>query len=65
LPAYETEFRQLLQNLLSNAIKFRRKDVPPVVHVSAQRQGTFWEFAVRDNGIGIAKENTKKIFHKF
>jgi signal transduction histidine kinase len=62
LPAYETEFRQLLQNLLSNAIKFRRKDVPPVVHVSAQRQGNFWEFAVRDNGIGIAKESQDKIF---
>ena len=62
LQAFETEFRQLLQNLLSNALKFRRKDVAPEVHVSAQRQRNFWEFTVRDNGIGIAKESQAKIF---
>jgi signal transduction histidine kinase len=62
LQVFETEFRQLLQNLLSNALKFRRKDTAPEVHISAQRQRNFWEFTVRDNGIGIAKESQAKIF---
>jgi signal transduction histidine kinase len=62
LLAYETEFRQLVQNLLSNALKFRRKDTAPELRISAQRQGNCWEFAVQDNGIGIAKESQDKIF---
>jgi signal transduction histidine kinase len=59
---YETEFRQLLQNLLSNAIKFRRPSTTPEVHVSALKKGSAWEFAVKDNGIGIDPEHQEKIF---
>jgi signal transduction histidine kinase len=62
LQVHETEFRQLLQNLLSNAIKFRRPGVAPEVHVSAKNKGAAWEFSVKDNGIGIAKEHHEKIF---
>jgi PAS domain S-box-containing protein len=52
---------QLFQNLISNAIKFRG-DRAPEVEVTADRQGTFWRFAVRDNGIGIAPEYVDRIF---
>jgi signal transduction histidine kinase len=52
---------QLFQNLIGNAIKFRGKE-SPVIHVSAQRQGMLWEFAVADNGIGIAPEYKDLIF---
>ncbi|MBM4050394.1 MAG: PAS domain S-box protein, partial [Planctomycetes bacterium] len=55
------QLAQLLQNLLGNAIKFRR-DEPPRVHVSAERRGDEWVFAVRDNGIGIDPEFFDRIF---
>ncbi len=59
-----TQMAQLLQNLVGNAVKFRGKE-PPRVHVSAARDGTMWRFAVRDNGIGIAEKDRKRIFLVF
>jgi PAS domain S-box-containing protein len=61
LHADRTQMVRLLQNLLSNAIKFRSES-PPAVHVSAAAQDGGWEFAVRDNGIGIAAEHLERIF---
>ena len=55
---------QLFQNLIGNAIKFRRFD-RPAVQVSAERDGSQWRFAVRDNGIGIDETNLEKIFAVF
>jgi PAS domain S-box-containing protein len=57
-----TQLTQVFQNLISNAIKFHRADVPPCIHVSAERQGDEWRFSVRDNGIGIAPEHSERIF---
>jgi len=51
----------VLQNLMSNAIKFHG-DEPPVVRVSARRDGQHWELAVSDNGIGIDPEYADRIF---
>jgi len=51
----------VLQNLISNAIKFHG-DEPPVVHVSARRDGGRWELSVADNGIGIDAEYADRIF---
>jgi signal transduction histidine kinase len=39
--------------------------VPPSVHVSAQRVGTGWTFAVTDNGIGIEPQYLDRIFALF
>ena len=50
--AEEVLLMQLFQNLISNSIKYRSKETPRI-HVSAERDGEGWRFAVRDNGIGI------------
>ena len=55
---------QLLQNLLSNAILYRGER-PPKIHVDATRDGNRWEFAVEDNGIGIAPEYHQQVFEIF
>jgi PAS domain S-box-containing protein len=52
---------QLFQNLIGNAIKFRGKE-PPLIHISASRNGSGWNFSIRDNGIGIAPEYAERIF---
>ena len=61
----EMQLLQLLQNLIGNAVKFRKPDVPPEVHISAQKKEKEWMFEVRDNGIGIKKENFDKLFQVF
>ena len=48
----------------SNGIKFRR-DEPPVIHIAVTRQGSFWQFAVIDNGIGIEPQYFDRIFLVF
>lgn len=53
---------RVFQNLLGNALKFRRKDAPPSVHLSAERQDGDWVFSVRDNGIGIDAAYRDRIF---
>ncbi|OHB49421.1 MAG: hypothetical protein A2Y10_14405 [Planctomycetes bacterium GWF2_41_51] len=57
----ELQLAQVFQNLLCNAIKFKSNDVPRI-HISAKKQDRFWQFAVKDNGIGIEKEYGEKIF---
>jgi PAS domain S-box-containing protein len=56
-----TQLGQLFQNLLANAIKFRGQETPRI-HVTAQRQGEYWLFSVRDNGIGIDPRDAERIF---
>ncbi len=65
LPGYPTEIKLLFQNLLLNAIKFRKKTVAPVITISARHIDGYWEFAVSDNGIGIAPQYNEKIFDIF
>ena len=58
-----THLRQLLQNIIGNALKFCTQE--PKIHVYATRDGTYWCFSVRDNGIGIAAAHLDKIFWIF
>ncbi|MFW6162780.1 MAG: ATP-binding protein, partial [Planctomycetota bacterium] len=62
--ADEQQMVLVFQNLLSNAIKFRG-EAPPRIHVSARASGEEWEFAVRDNGIGINPDHGQRIFQIF
>jgi signal transduction histidine kinase len=58
----EGQISQLFHNLLTNALKYRKCDVPPEVHVSAQQTANKWLFSFRDNGIGIARSHLEQIF---
>jgi signal transduction histidine kinase len=65
LPMVEGEeplLTTLFVNLIGNSLKFRRPDVPPVIRVSAERDGKEWRINVRDNGIGIEAEFADKVF---
>ncbi|HSN04486.1 MAG TPA: ATP-binding protein [Nitrospira sp.] len=52
---------QLFQNLIGNAIKFHGEE-PPRVHVSVELRNNEWQFAVRDNGIGVDPQYAERIF---
>jgi signal transduction histidine kinase len=64
VPASPVEMHQLLQNLVDNALKFQNGHAPRV-HVSARPTDGGWEFAVKDNGIGIKPEHQGRIFKMF
>jgi two-component system sensor histidine kinase/response regulator len=61
----DSRIEQVLQNLISNAIKYCRKGAAPEIHVSATLEGNTWQFAVRDNGIGIETRYKQVIFQVF
>ncbi len=52
---------QVFSNLIGNAIKHNRR-TDGRVHISVQDLGDFYEFAVADNGPGIAPQYHEKIF---
>lgn len=55
---------RVLQNLIENAIKYRGSE-PLRIYIAARLSGKHWEFAVRDNGIGVKPEEFEKIFELF
>jgi signal transduction histidine kinase len=65
LAIHRADITSLLQNLLSNAIKFRKKDMKPVIEISATEKQSVWLFSIEDNGIGVEKEKFEKIFEIF
>lgn len=56
---------QLFQNLISNSLKFSKKDTPAVICIDSVDTGTYYQFSVADNGIGISKEYFDLIFETF
>ena len=64
IKAHRTQLIQLFQNLVSNGVKFKG-DKDPIVIVDCDKKGDNFIFSVKDNGIGIAKENHKKVFEMF
>jgi PAS domain S-box-containing protein len=60
----EPQLVQLFQNLIGNALKFKGTEAPRI-HVSATEKPDAWEFAVRDNGIGIDPQYFERIFMVF
>ena len=73
LPKIEADpmqMRQLFQNLIGNAIKFRKKDVDPVVRITAEFimtqdlavPGRAVTIKVADNGIGFEQQFKDQIF---
>jgi len=57
--------KQILTNFISNAIKFTPNGGEICLEVTLQEEKQFVEFKVTDNGLGIAKENHKKVFELF
>ena len=62
----EMHFTNVIFNLLDNAIKYRREDIEPELIVSSfNPDDDHITITVEDNGIGIKREDLKKIFEKF
>lgn len=65
MPVIPGMIRQVFNNLISNALKFRKKDVPPVIHIYARKTADYCQICVADNGIGIDNRYLDEIFAVF
>ena len=62
----EMHFTNVIFNLLDNAVKYRSEERPLDLRVSSRDiPGERLEITIADNGIGIRKDDLKKIFEKF
>lgn len=62
ISADRVHLRNVINNLVDNALKYSKTS--PKLKISTENQGKFVVFTIKDNGIGISKENVKKIFDK-
>jgi signal transduction histidine kinase len=61
--ADEQRVRQVLYNLLSNAVGFSKPE--GVIHLSCWREAGKMVFSVEDQGVGIPKEQQRRVFERF
>lgn len=62
--ANREQLEQVFRNLLENAIQ-HSGDEPPEIHVDAVEDGDWWQFSVRDEGVGIDPAYQDQIFEMF
>ena len=61
----ERMIRQLFENIISNAIKYSKVNVSPVIDITCQQNGSFYELAFKDNGIGFNEKYLPQMFTLF
>ena len=61
----EMHFQNVIFNLLDNAVKYRKQDMPLDIYMKTWNDDQHLYLSIRDTGVGIKKENLKKIFEKF
>jgi signal transduction histidine kinase len=58
------KLEQVFTNLISNAVKFIEKEIGEIT-IGCRQLPSFYEFSIKDNGIGIELEYHSKIFELF
>ena len=61
----EMHFTNIIFNLMDNAVKYKRPDEELLLDVRTWNEAGKLYISIQDNGIGIKKEDLKKIFDKF
>lgn len=61
----EMHFTNVIFNLLDNAVKYKKEEGELQLRVNTWNESGKLYISIQDNGLGIKKENLKKIFDKF
>jgi signal transduction histidine kinase len=61
----EPLLHQALFNLAENAIKYRRADTPAAIEIEGRAHDDAYELSVRDNGMGMSREDARRAFEPF
>ncbi|WP_162416098.1 sensor histidine kinase [Cyclobacterium roseum] len=62
LQTYRAPMTHIIHCLLDNALKYSKDQVPPQIEIHATKKRSLWEFAIKDNGIGIDQRFYNKVF---
>jgi two-component system phosphate regulon sensor histidine kinase PhoR len=62
IQADKTHLQNVIYNLLDNALKYTSGQ--PILQIATRNHGDGVVFEVKDNGVGIHRDNHKKIFEK-
>ena len=61
----EVHFQNVIFNLMDNAVKYRKPDEALNITMKTWNDDQYLYLSITDTGIGMKKENLKKIFDKF
>lgn len=61
----EVHFQNAINNLLDNAVKYRKEDAPLHIKLKTWNDKDRLYLSIEDDGIGIKKDNLKKIFDQY
>lgn len=61
----EHSVRMIIENLVSNAVKYTKPDGKGRVDIVLQKEGDCYNVHVKDNGVGIAKDDMDQLFARF
>ena len=61
----EVHFQNVIFNLMDNAVKYRKPDEPLFITMKTWNDEHHLYLSINDTGMGMKKENLKKIFDKF
>jgi two-component system phosphate regulon sensor histidine kinase PhoR len=61
----EMHFTNAIFNLMDNAVKYKKQDSPLDIYLKTWNDNEFLYLSICDTGLGIKKENLKKVFEKF
>lgn len=61
--ADQVHITNVFSNLIDNAIKYCTRD--PLIHIKTYNKGSALIISIQDNGVGISKNDQKRVFEKF
>jgi two-component system phosphate regulon sensor histidine kinase PhoR len=61
----EMHFTNIIFNLMDNAVKYKKEDVPLTLEIATWNKGDDFCIQITDNGLGIRKDDLKRVFDKF
>lgn len=56
---------QLFQNLIANSLKYSKEGVSPIIEITSQKEDNKYSISLKDNGIGVKKEELHYLFEFF
>ena len=61
----EMHFQNVINNLLDNAVKYKKPDQPVYIYLKTWNDSSHLYLSIRDTGLGIKRDNLKKVVEKF